>query len=341
MTGTLTGYENATGKIDYTLTNNYMFHVILQENKLALKGLISSLLHLPLKDIASVEIKNPIKPGAAIDMKEFILDLCITLNNHAELNLEMQVNNYYNWPDRSLSYLCRTFDGLCRGEDYRLTKPAIHIGILDFTLFPSEPEFYATFKLLNIKSHKVFNDKFILSVLSLKQIEQATDEDKEWGLDTWAKFFAAKTWKDIKMIAKNNEILTSASKSLYEYNSDWLVREQCRAREDFENHELTMHLKLEQATQKLTEAERALTKKNQLLAETEQVLAEKNHILAEKEQVLAEKEQTIAEKEQTIAEKEQTIAEKEQTIAEKEQTIAEKDALIQKLESLIKQQNNS
>lgn len=301
MTGTLAGYENATGKIDYTLTNNYMFHVILQENKLVLKGLISSLLHLPLEDIASVEIKNPIKPGAAIDMKEFILDLCITLNNSAELNLEMQVNNLYNWPDRSLSYLCRTFDSLCRGEDYRLTKPAIHIGILDFTLFPSEPEFYATYKLLNIKSHKIFNDKFILSVLSLRQIEQATDEDKEWGLDTWAKFFAAKTWKDIKMIAKNNEILTSASKSLYEYNSDWLVREQCRAREDFENHELTMHLMLEQTNQKLTETEHALAKTEHALAEKNQALAETEHALAEKNQVLAKTEQALAEKDALIA----------------------------------------
>ena len=48
MTGTLTGYENATGKIDYTFTNNYMFHIILQENELVLKGLVRSLLHLPL-----------------------------------------------------------------------------------------------------------------------------------------------------------------------------------------------------------------------------------------------------------------------------------------------------
>ena len=46
------------------------------------------------------------------------------------------------------------------------------------------------------------------------------------------------------MIAKNNEILTSASKSLYEYNSDWLVRERCRAREDFECHERSMQKKI-------------------------------------------------------------------------------------------------
>ena len=267
MTETPIGYENATGKIDYTFTNNYMFHVILQENQLVLKGLISSLLHIPIKDICSIVIKNPIKPGAIINMKEFILDLCITLNTNTELNLEMQVNNLHNWPDRSLSYLCRTFDGLNHGQDYRLTKPAIHIGILDFTLFPQLPEFYATYKLLNIKNHHVFNDKFILSVLSLKQIELATDEDKEWGLDTWARFFAAKTWRDIKMIAENNEILTSASKSLYEYNSDWLVRERCRAREDYEAHERV----------------------------TQQMLIEKDQIIAEKDQALSEKDARIRE----------------------------------------------
>ena len=281
MTNAPAGYEQATGKIDYTFTNNYMFHIILQENELVLKGLISSLLHLPVEDISSVVIKNPIIPGAAIDMKEFILDLYITLNNNTELNLEMQINNLFNWPDRSLSYLCRTFDNLCRGQDYHLTKPAIHIGILDFTLFPDIPEFYATYKLLNVKNHHIFNDKFILSVLSLKEIEKATSEDKEWGLDTWARLFAAKTWRDIKMIAKNNEILTSASKSLYEYNSDWLVREQCRAREDFECHERTVQKRL---------------------AELEATLAEKEDTLAKKDNTIAEQDETISKKELRIQE---------------------------------------
>ena len=290
MTEILAGYEQATGKIDYTFTNNYMFHIILQENELVLKGLISSLLHLPFEDIGSVIIKNPIIPGAAIDMKEFILDLYITLNNNTEINLEMQINNLFNWPDRSLSYLCRTFDNLCRGQDYHLTKPAIHIGILDFTLFPDTPEFYATYKLMNIKNHHIFNDKFILSVLSLKEIEKATSEDREWGLDIWAKFFAAKTWRDIKMIAKNNEILTSASKSLYEYNSNWLVREQCRAREDFECHERTMQKRL---------------------AEQEAALVEQEVALAEQKAALAEKDNTIAEQSNTIAEKELRIQELE------------------------------
>lgn len=267
MTNLSTTYQNATGKIDYTLTNNYMFHVILQENELVLRGLISALLHLPLADIHTVEIKNPIKVGEAIDMKEFILDIYILLNTHTELNLEMQVNNLHNWPDRSLSYLCRSFDSLYRGSDYQETKPVIHIGILDFTLFPETPEFYATYKLLNIKNYQVFNDKFRLGVLSLKQIELATDEDKEWQLDTWAKFFAAKTWREIKMLAENNEILTSATESLYKYNSDFIVRERCRAREDYENHERYVKQELERLNKALSERDIAIQEKDAAIQE--------------------------------------------------------------------------
>ena len=110
----------------------------------------------------------------------------------------------------------------------------------------------------------------------LKEIEKATSEDREWGLDTWARFFAAKTWRDIKMIAKNNEILTSASKSLYEYNSNWLVREQCRAREDFECHERTMQKQLAELEATLTEKDNTIAEQKLRIQELETLL--KNQI---------------------------------------------------------------
>ena len=190
---TPTGFLEAIGKIDYTFTNDYMFRTILQTNELVLKGLISALLHIPFNDIQSVEIKNPIKLGETLSSKDFILDIQVLLNNDTLINLEMQVQNHHNWPDRSLSYLCRNFDQLYRGQEYETVRPVIHIGILDFILFPDAPEFYASYKMLNIKNHYVFNDKFTLHVLSLKETELATEEDKYWEIDTWAKLFAAKT----------------------------------------------------------------------------------------------------------------------------------------------------
>ena len=40
-------YQNATGPVPYGLKNDYMFHVVFQENMEALKGLVASVLHIP------------------------------------------------------------------------------------------------------------------------------------------------------------------------------------------------------------------------------------------------------------------------------------------------------
>ena len=279
-------FKEATGKIDYTMTNDYMFRAILQTNEKVLCGLVGSLLHLKAEEIDAVTIENPIELGAAIDNKNYILDIKITLNNNTSLNLEMQVANRGDWTDRSLLYLCRRFDNLNKGRKYEEVRPAIHIGILDFTLFPDEPEFYATNKLMNIRSHKVFNDKFTLRVLSLKQIELATEEDKEWEIDAWAKLFSAKTWRELEMAAKNNDIFTSASETLYRLNADELIREQCQAREDYERHERTVKKRLAEQAEMLAEQAEMLEKQSKKLEEKDAQLENQNKQLKEKDSQL-------------------------------------------------------
>lgn len=95
----------------------------------------------------------------------------------------MQVINEGNWTERSLNYLCRSYDSLEKGENYEDTLPFIHIGFLDFTLFPEYPEFYATYKFQNIINHHVYSDNLQLRVVELNQIHLATEEDKQYGLD--------------------------------------------------------------------------------------------------------------------------------------------------------------
>lgn len=77
-----------------------------------MKGFLCSLLHLNPGDVRTVQILNPIELGERISDKEFILDIKILMNDDTVIDLELQVNNQYNWPERSLSYLCRLFDGL-------------------------------------------------------------------------------------------------------------------------------------------------------------------------------------------------------------------------------------
>ena len=232
-------FTNATGNIDYNMTNDFMFRYILQTNQKVLKGLVCSLLHMKPEQIQKIEIQNPINLSGVINTKEFILDINVMLNDNTLINLEMQVANEHNWVDRSLAYLSRTFDQLYRGQDYEEALPVHHIGFLDFTLFPEFLEFYSTHRMMNIRNYHVYSDKFTLSVIDLNQIELATEEDRAYGVDYWARLFKAKTWEEIKMLAKNNEYLQEAADSLYVANADEIVRQQCLAREEAERHERT------------------------------------------------------------------------------------------------------
>lgn len=238
-------FADATGTIDYTFTNDYMFRSVLQENPSVLTSLICSLLHQQREEVTSVVIKNPIELGKFIEDKDFILDINVNFNNNTNINLEMQVSRQPYWCERSLCYLCRTYDQLGKGEDYSQVKPAVHIGFLDFTLFPDVPEFYATYKMLNVKNHHLYSDKFILSVVDLNHIKLATEEDKAYGIDYWAKLFRATTWEELKMIANKNEILEEASASLYKMNANEAIRERCQAREDYYRIQNSILSKLE------------------------------------------------------------------------------------------------
>lgn len=240
--------EKATGEIKYNMTNDYMFRALFQQNTVALKGLLSSLLHMPPENILSVEIMNPIVIGETINDKEFRLDIKAVLNHYQQINLEMQVVNRHDWPERSIGYLSRMYNSLQKGDQYINVKPAIHVGILNFSPFEGEPIFYSRNVLMDMNKHRIYSDKFQVNVLELKQIELATEEDKEWNLDFWAKLFKARTWEELRMIAKDNEYFTEASNTLCDLYADFNVRERCRDREDYELEQKYLHDTIDQLT---------------------------------------------------------------------------------------------
>lgn len=57
-------------------------------------------------------------------LQSYQLDILVTLNGNTFINIEMQVINYNNWPMRSLSYMCRRFDNVSRGNDYNTVYAA-------------------------------------------------------------------------------------------------------------------------------------------------------------------------------------------------------------------------
>ena len=149
--------------------------------------------------------------------------------------------------------------------------------------------------MLNLKTHQVFSDKLTLGVVDLTHINNATEEDKYYQIDRWAKLFKATTWEEIMNFAKGDECMAEAVKELYKYNADELIKQQCRAREEYYQQQRTLY--------------KAIKDANEAIVEKEQAIAEKEHAIAEKEHTIAEKEHTIQVKDQLIAELQKQIAE--------------------------------
>ena len=280
------------GELPVCMTNDLLFHLLLQDPDMAdiLKGLISSFQDIEFDEINSVIVQNPISFGETINSKTMVLDVKAILNNNSIVNLEMQVINCGDWPERSLSYLCRCFDNIESGRGYDSVKGAFHIGFLNYTLFPDAPVFFASYEIKNAVTNRLYTSKFGISVVDLTLIDMATDEDKKFHRHLWASFFRATTWEEINMIATQDKNIQLAATKLYQISEDQRIRDELWARQDairqqidFENYHRRRYEEVEakyiDAEAKCIEAEAAVAERDSVIeslkAEIEQLKAGK------------------------------------------------------------------
>ena len=332
--------QNASGPFDYPLTNDYMFRSLCQKNNKALKGLLSALLRIPPEQIHSVVITNPIVVGEACPDKEFRLDVRVELNGNAIINIEMQVANLHDWPERSISYLCRLFDNLSHGDKYTAVRSAVHISILDFTLFSDDPSFYSCNKLMDEKNHHVYSGKFALNVLDLNQTELATDEDRAWRLDYWARLFKATTWEEIKMVATDNEYLQEASNTLFDLNADFNVRERCRNREEYYNVLRTFEDEIDSAKEELARSQSELAQSQSELAQSQSKLAQSQNELAQSQSELAQSQNELVQSRSELAQSQNELAQSQNELAQSQSELAQASDKLTQVNSQLAQSQN-
>ena len=214
----------------YGLQNDYMFHAVMQESELVLKHLTAALLDIPVTDITECTVQNPLIYGEAIGDKTCILDVRLLLNKAKRIDLELQTSYQEFWPDRSLLYWSRTFDHLHAGEDYSSLLPAYHIGILGFTIFKEYPEFYSEYRVLNVRNHHMYSDKFGILVLDLTRTDLAADTVTEQTLVKWADVLKAQTLAELETLSNGNEVFENMTTTVKRLNNDERVREACEQR---------------------------------------------------------------------------------------------------------------
>ncbi len=312
--------ETAKGTVAYNMTNDFLFHVVLEKDNYALKGLIASILHISPRSIKKVQVLNPILNGNTVEEKQFILDIYVLFNNNTYINLEMQVEDHQNWIPRSLSYLCREFDQLHHGDDYTEVKSVHHVGFLNFTLFDDHPEFHAMYRLRNVIDGYTYTDRFSLHVVELNNTGLATKEDKLYKTDKWAELFKATTWEEIKMLAQENDFLASAANSIYSNVTDPRILKLCMKRQEDIDGEENRRKRIKQ--------------QDIIIAEQDSKIAEQDSRIADQESKIAEQGSRIADQDSKIAEQDSKIAEQDSRIAEQESKIADQKSKLARYEAL-------
>ena len=283
-------WTKLSGALPFRMTSDILFKIMMQEDTEVLKAIVCSYLDLDTEDIRDIVISNPISLNDDIQGKEMILDIRAMMNDDTIINLEMQVINYQDWPERSLSYLCRCFDNLQKGQGYLQVKGAVHIGFLDYTLFPQNPEFYSTYRLINERTGQLYSSKFRISVVDLTLIKLATEDDKKYHRDLWASFFKAKEWGELMELAKQDQNIQKAVVTLKKLTEDEKFKLQYEAREDRIRQELDMKYYYET---KFAEMDKKHEEDSKYIAEQAKELAEQKKENSAKEKQIVEQNQYI------------------------------------------------
>ena len=90
------------------------------------------------------------------------------MNNHTEIDIEIQLSALNVWADRALFYLAKMYTGqIHSGENYAVFKKCVSISILDFELFKDQEEFYSSFHIREDQRNFLFTDKMEFHLIEL------------------------------------------------------------------------------------------------------------------------------------------------------------------------------
>ena len=209
---------------------DYAFKEIMIDEK-ARKGFLSAVLKLNPEDIIETRLLNTNLRKTHAEDKLGILDVRVLMNNHVEIDIEINLSELKVWADRALFYLSKMFvEQIKPGEDYSKFKKCVSISILDFILFRDTPEFYSCFHIAEDTRHTLYTDKMEFHVLELPKLPDKPKNDSD-NILLWAKFINAERKEEFDMVADKNPYIESAYQTLQVISQNKEKRLEYEARE--------------------------------------------------------------------------------------------------------------
>ena len=162
-----------------------------------LKRLVAELLRIRSESIGQFEVADNEIPPEILGDKFCRLDINMTVNGQ-RVDLEIQVNDEGDYPERSLYYWAREYSSaLGEGRDYQELPRTVIISIVAFKLFDCA-EFHSEFQPLEATRHTPLTDRMSMHYFELSKLPDTINTDDE--LKLWLTLFRAETEEELKKI---------------------------------------------------------------------------------------------------------------------------------------------
>ncbi len=181
-------------KLEYTFKNDVLFKMVFRQYQNLLKRLVSLMLGIRLEDITEFVLTNPEISPDVVGEKFCRLDINMTVNGQ-RVDLEIQVSDEGDYPERALYYWAREYSSaLGTGGKYKDLPRTIVISIVAFTM-SSCVEYYSEYQLLEVTRHTPLTDKQLLMFFELPKLPEVENDEDE--LKLWLALFNANTEEDL------------------------------------------------------------------------------------------------------------------------------------------------
>ena len=203
-------YEEKKTKLKYTFKSDVLFKMLFVKYPDLLKRLVAVLLSIPLESIENFQTINTEMPPEEIGKKFCRLDINMIVDGK-RINLEIQVEDEGNYPERSMFHWAKMFtSSLPAGNDYSLLPKTIVISILGFKQFKGR-EVHSEFAPMEIKRHEVLSDKQRYHFFELPKLPDIDSIDTTSEKDLWLALFNSETEEELeKLILSGGEVMSQA-----------------------------------------------------------------------------------------------------------------------------------
>ena len=170
-----------------------------------------------------------------LDKKTGILDLQIDVNNTEKVDVEVQLVERSNLPERLLFYFSKLYlKGIGKGEDYRIAKRVVLIAIIDYNLkIEIEDKKMETIWQIVEKNHPktILTNKFEIHILELEKVKEEYKKNKENKKAQWLLFLDDPETKEVKEIMEKNEDVKEAVIEVRKLSQDEQLQREAELRE--------------------------------------------------------------------------------------------------------------